>query len=100
MVFANVGTLGAAPGKRDALVEHLTRRSSVLAEIGCLAYEVGTNDTEPDTVFVIELWQSAQAHRASLQLPEVQASIAEARPMLSGEFGGFQFDVVGSPLRE
>lgn len=100
MVFANAGTLGALPGKRDALVAHLTQRSSALAEIGCLAYEVGVNEAEPDTVFVVELWESAEAHRASLQLPEVQASIAAARPLLSGEFGGFQFDVVGSPLRD
>lgn len=100
MVFANAGTLGTLPGRRDALVAHLTRRSSALAEIGCLAYEVGVNDSEPDTVFVVELWESAEAHRASLQLSEVQASIAAARPMLSGEFGGFQFDVVGSPLRD
>jgi len=66
---------------------------------GCLAYEVGVNDEQPDTVFVVELWESAEAHQASLALPEVQESIAAARPLLSGEFGGFQFDVVGSPLR-
>lgn len=100
MVFANAGTLGTLPGKRDALVTHLTRRSSVLSEIGCLAYEVGTNEAEPNTVFVMELWTDAAAHRASLALPEVQASIADARPMLSGDFGGFQFEVVGSPLRD
>ena len=67
---------------------------------GCLAYEVGVNDKEPDTVFVVELWESAEAHQASLALPEVRASIAAARPLLSGEFGGFRFDIVGSPLRE
>lgn len=100
MVFANVGTLGAAPGKRDELVRHLTRRSDALAAIGCTAYEVGVNDDEPDTVFVVELWASAEAHRASLALPEVQASIVSARPLLSGVFGGFRFDVVGSPLRD
>lgn len=100
MVYANVGTLGASAGKRDALVAHLTERSPVLAGIGCLLYEVGVNDAEPDTVFVVELWQSAEAHRASLALPEVQASIAAARPLLSGEFGGFDFEVVGSPLRD
>lgn len=100
MVFANAGTIGALPGKRDELVAHLTRRSTVLSEIGCLAYEVGTNDTEPDTVFVVELWESATAHQASLALPEVQASIAEARPLLSGAFGGFRFEVAGSPLRD
>ncbi|GAA1768290.1 putative quinol monooxygenase [Agromyces humatus] len=100
MVFANAGTLGAVPGKRDALVAHLTQRSGVLSEVGCLAYEVGTNDAEPDTVFVIELWRSADAHQESLRMPEVQASIAAARPLLSGEFGGFQFEVAGSPLRD
>ena len=100
MVFANAGRLGTVPGKRDALVAHLTRRSSVLSDIGCLAYEVGTNDAEPDTVFVVELWKDAAAHEASLALPEVRESIAEARPLLSGVFGGFQFEVAGSPLRD
>ncbi|TQJ31631.1 putative quinol monooxygenase [Microbacterium sp. SLBN-146] len=100
MTFANVGTLGTLPGKRDELVAHLTRRSPALSEIGCLAYEVGTDPAEPDTVFVVELWTSEDAHRASLQLPEVQESIAAARPLLSGEFGGFRFEVAGSPLRD
>lgn len=99
MTFANVGTLGAAPGRRDALVDHLTRHSEALAGAGCLAYEVGVDDEHPDTVFVVELWESAEAHRASLRLPEVQQTIAAARPLLSGELGGFRFDVVGSPLR-
>ncbi|GAA4116644.1 putative quinol monooxygenase [Nocardioides fonticola] len=99
MTFANAGTLGALPGRRDELVAHLTRPSTALAEVGCLLYEVGVSEEHPDTVFVVELWTSAEAHRASLELPEVQESIAAARPLLSGEFGGFRFDVVGSPLR-
>ena len=100
MTFANVGTLGAVPGRRDELVAHLTRRSDELARVGCLAYEVGVSDDQPDTVFVVELWTSTEAHRSSLELPEVQASIADARPLLSGAMSGFQFDVVGSPLRD
>lgn len=100
MTYANCGTLGALPGKRDELVAHLTRSSPELAAAGCLLYEVGVNDDHPDAVFVAELWTSAKAHRASLELPEVKASIAAARPLLSGEFGGFTFDVVGSPLRD
>ena len=100
MTFANVGTLGVVPGKRDELVAHLTQRSDTLNQIGCLAYEVGVSDDDLDTVFVVELWDSAEAHQASLALPEVQASIATARPLLSGAFGGFRFNVVGSPLRD
>lgn len=100
MTFATAGTLGVVTGKRDELVAHLTRRSDALRQIGCLAYEVGVNDDDLDTVFVVELWDSAEAHQASLALPEVQASIAAARPLLSGAFGGFRFNVVGSPLRD
>lgn len=99
MTFANAGTLGALPGKREELVAQLTQRSDRLREIGCLAYEVGVNEDEPDTVFVVELWESAAAHQYSLALPGVQASIAEARPLLSGAFDGFGFEVVGSPQR-
>lgn len=99
MTFANFGTLGTVAGKRDELVTLLTRPSDELAQVGCLLYEVGVSDDEPDTVFVAELWQSAEAHRASLELPSVRAAIAEARPLLSGVMGGQRFEVVGSPLR-
>lgn len=78
----------------------LTRRSAELADAGCLLYEVGVDAEHPDTVFVVELWTSAEAHRGSLELQSVRDAITEARPLLSGEMGGFRFDVVGSPLRD
>lgn len=100
MTFANVGTLETVPGKRDLLVDILTRRSDDLDQAGCLLYEVGVNEENPDAVFVAELWTSAQAHQASLNLDSVQAAIQEARPLLSGRMDGFRFEVVGSPLRD
>lgn len=99
MRFANIGQLGTKPGKRDEVVALLTRPSRELAEIGCLLYEVGVSEDRPDTVFVAELWVSADAHRQSLTLPSVRAAIADAMPLLSGEMGGDRFEVVGSPLR-
>lgn len=99
MTFVNVGTLGAVPGRRDELVAVLTEHNDDLVDAGCLLYEVGVDDEQPDTVFVVELWESAEAHRASLALPRVQAAIATARPLLSGTFGGYRFDAAGSPLR-
>ncbi|WP_309082278.1 putative quinol monooxygenase [Zhihengliuella sp.] len=99
MTFANMGLLEATPGNRDALVEILTRPSDELAAAGCLLYEVGVNDDDPEAVFVAELWTSADAHAASLQLPGVQAAIGEARPILSGRMEGMRFNVLGSPLR-
>lgn len=98
MTFANVGTLKAHPGKRDELVAILSRPNPKLSAVGCLAYQVGINDDEPDTVFVTELWESVAAHQASLALDEVRAVIAEAMPLLTGEMGGFRFTVTGTPL--
>lgn len=100
MTFANVGTLGVQPGKRDDVVAILTRRNPEMNDAGCLMYEVGVNDDDPDTVFVAELWTSAQAHRASLELDSVRAAIRDAMPLLSGQMGGHHFTVTGSPLRD
>lgn len=82
------------------MVAILTRRNPQLDGAGCLMYEVGTNDDEPNTVYVAELWTSAESHQASLTLDTVRAAIAEAMPLLSGQMGGFRFAVTGSPLRD
>ncbi|APF41887.1 putative quinol monooxygenase [Neomicrococcus aestuarii] len=100
MTFANVGTLGVKPGKRDEVVAILTRRNPQLESAGCLMYEVGISDDDPNTVYVAELWTSADAHQASLKLDAVRSAIAEAMPLLSGEMGGNRFTVTGSPLRD
>lgn len=99
MTFANVGSLETKPGQRDAVVAILLRPMPGLKEAGCLLYEVGVNGDSPDTVFVCELWESPEAHRASLQLDSVRSAIAEAMPLLTGTMGGNQFTVLGSPLR-
>jgi quinol monooxygenase YgiN len=100
MTFVNAGTLGAVSGHRDELVAIPTQRNDLVRELGCSVYEVAINVDAPDTVFVVEVWDSQEAHRRSLEHLEVQASITAARPILSGEFGGFRFDVIGSPLRD
>lgn len=98
MTYANYGRIGAAPGQRDALVAILTRPSPELTKVGCLLYEVGVNDDDPDGVHIVELWTSPEAHRQSLSLESVQASIREAMPLMSGSPTGEGFVVVGSPL--
>jgi quinol monooxygenase YgiN len=100
MNFVNIGSLGAKPGKRDDVIAILTRSNPELAAAGCLLYEVGAVETDPDTVHVAELWTSAEAHLASLQLPSVRAAIAEAMPLLSGQMSGDRFASSGSPLRD
>ncbi len=97
MTYAYAGTLRTTPGNRDRVVEILTRPTA-MADIGCLLYEVGGGE-DPDVIHVIELWESDEAHAASLQLDSVRAAIAEAMPLLTPEISGYGFEVSGSPLR-
>lgn len=98
MTFANVGTLQAHPGRAEDLVAILTDPSADLGAHGCLQYDVGIDADDPDTVVVIERWESAEAHAASLGLPAVQDAISRARPLLTGQMGGHRLEVLGSPL--
>ncbi len=92
--------MGVKPGMRDAVIDILIRANPSLKDTGCLVYEVGGRDDDPDTVYVAEVWTSQEAHDKSLELEQVKQAIAEAMPMLTGDFGGYDFAVVGSPLRD
>jgi quinol monooxygenase YgiN len=51
---------------------------------GCLIYIVNADPTDPDGIWIYEVWESALDHQASLQLPSVQRLIAAARPLIAG----------------
>jgi quinol monooxygenase YgiN len=99
MYFASIGTMGVKPGQRDAVIDILVRSNPALKEIGCLVYEVGGRDDDPNTVYVTEVWESQEAHEKSLDLESVTQAIGEAMPHLTGDFGGYDFMVAGSPIR-
>lgn len=47
------------------------------------SYLVNRALNEPDAVWVVEVWDSAEAHGASLQLDAIQQLIARARPIIA-----------------
>ncbi|HVH13944.1 MAG TPA: antibiotic biosynthesis monooxygenase [Longimicrobium sp.] len=83
------------PGQRDAVVEILMRDTDSARAMGCDLYMVGVAEDGSDVVYVTEVWASREAHQASLSDPAVQAAIAEAMPLLTGEFHSTEFGVVG-----
>lgn len=87
--------LTTRPGHRDAVVAILLRGVDEMKAIGCDLYVVGVSPEHPDAIWVTEVWESAEAHRASLQLPATREAIAEAMPMLTGEFQSVELSVVG-----
>ena len=82
------GRLAAKPGKRDELLAILEEMGRSEAMPGCRLYLVALDSSDPDGVWVTEVWESEELHTASLQLEQVKKQIARARPIL--ETGGFK----------
>jgi quinol monooxygenase YgiN len=81
-LYGLIGEMKAAPGKRAELVAALVGGTGSMP--GNLAYIVAEDLADQDTVWITEIWRSRADHEASLQLPQVQAAIARARPILAG----------------
>ncbi|MEU4424925.1 putative quinol monooxygenase [Actinoplanes sp. NPDC024001] len=95
MKYGYFGSMKTKPGHRDEVVSILLRSSDGLREAGCHLYVVGVSGTDDQTIWVNEVWESKEHHDASLQLPETRAAIAEAMPLLTGEFTQQEISVLG-----
>lgn len=72
----------ATAGQRDALVALLLEGADDMP--GCRSYVVALDPADDDAIWVTEVWDDEASHRASLDLPAVQAAIAKARPLIAG----------------
>ena len=50
---------------------------------GCLSYIVARDSTDPNAIWITEVWDSQASHEASLSLPSVQEAIALGRPLIA-----------------
>lgn len=93
--YGYLGTMRARPGARDRVVELLLAGQDHTPMPGCRLYAISTAETDPDLIWVNEIWDSKEAHDASLQLPGVRATISEVMPLLTGEFTSQEVTVRG-----
>ncbi|QYK13028.1 antibiotic biosynthesis monooxygenase [Shewanella rhizosphaerae] len=67
-MIVRIGEFQAAPGQAEALKAFLLSLSDYICNSpGCLSYEVLCPVDEADRLMVIERWESAEQHRASVQ---------------------------------
>jgi quinol monooxygenase YgiN len=50
---------------------------------GCLSYVIATDPDDENALWITEVWESAEAHKASLSLPSVQEAIKAGRPLIA-----------------
>jgi quinol monooxygenase YgiN len=92
-MFGMLGRMKAVPGKRTELIGLLLEGSGGMP--GCLSYIVAEDLADPDAIWITEAWANKDSHAASLKLPEVQAVIAKARPLIAGFDSSAQTRPVG-----
>ncbi len=81
-MYGLIGKMTATPGARDALVAILLEGTQAMP--GCLSYVVARDPANAEAIWITEVWDDEASHKASLQLPAVQAAIAKARPLIAG----------------
>ena len=81
-MYGLISQMVATEGKRDELIEILL--GSVSGMPGCLSYVVSKDASDPNALWITEVWESKEKHQASLSLPAVQAAMGQGRPLIAG----------------
>jgi quinol monooxygenase YgiN len=81
-MYGLIAKIKTIAGKRDEMVTILKESADGMA--GCLSYVVAKDAADEDTLWVTEVWDSAESHDASLSLPAVKNAIPRAKGLVSG----------------
>ncbi|CAN5628618.1 antibiotic biosynthesis monooxygenase [soil metagenome] len=81
-MYGLIGKMTAVAGQRDELSAILLEGTAAMP--GCLSYIIAADPADSDALWITEVWESQESHRASLTLPAVQAAIARGRPLIAG----------------
>jgi quinol monooxygenase YgiN len=91
-MYGLIGKIRSTPGQRGALQAILLESQGGMP--GCFSYVLAQDPSDPDALWVTEVWDSQASHSASLSLPSVQGQIARAKPIIAG----FTDRVVTTPV--
>ena len=80
-------------GRRDEVAAVLSGMADQMP--GCLQYVVAEDRSDPDALWVTEIWVDQEHHQQSLALPVVQEAIATCQPMMTGF--GHRFETTPYP---
>lgn len=95
MTCAYFGSLQTKPGYRDEVIAILLSFDESLRAAGCSLFAVGVSDSDPDTIFGSEIWESREHHDRWRDSPKVQNAMSKAMPMLTGEATAKDMTIVG-----
>ena len=92
-MYGLIGKMKAAAGQRDALIAILLEGTGSMP--GCLSYIIAQDPTDADAIWITEVWDSQESHKASLTLPSVRQAIARGKPLIAGFGERFETTPIG-----
>jgi quinol monooxygenase YgiN len=81
-MYGLIGKITTVPGQRDAFAAILLDGTTAMP--GCLSYVIARDPADENALWITEVWDSQESHKASLSVPAVQAAIAQGRPLIAG----------------
>lgn len=91
-MYGLINKMKAQAGKRDELLKLML--GGVDGMPGCLSYVVAVDPADADAIWITEVWDNAENHKASLSIPAVKAVIAQAMPLIAG----FETSITTEPV--
>lgn len=92
-MYGLIGKMTAVAGKRDELIAILLEGTGGMP--GCLSYIVAKDPADADAIWITEVWDNQESHKASLSLPAVKQAIARGKPLIAGFSNGTVTEPVG-----
>ena len=92
-MYGLIGKMRCIPGRRADVAKFMDADGADQMP-GCRSFIVAEDPNDNDCLWITEVWDSEEAHKASLQLPKVKASIAQAMPLIAG----FEINIKTRPV--
>ncbi len=80
-MYGLIVKLTVVPGTRQKMVAIL--KVSAANMPGCLSYVVAEDSSDPNALWVTEVWDSEASHTASLSLPAVKNAIPQSKAIVT-----------------
>jgi enamine deaminase RidA (YjgF/YER057c/UK114 family)/quinol monooxygenase YgiN len=92
-MYGLIGKMVATPGNRESLAAIILGGIGTMP--GCLSYVVAKDPRDVDALWITEVWDSAESHKASLLLASVREAITKARPLIASFGDSVQSEPIG-----
>lgn len=83
--FSLFGKFTVQEGERETMVSILLEAAESMKNLDeCEVYLVNISESDPNSVYIYEVWSNENAHQASLTLEATQTLIRQAKPIITG----------------